>query len=226
MSISVKITFGDLSKRSINADRYYSRECWQRCASKMFEQHKRVPIRLGSNTTERDVGYAELVYFSWPEAIFEGEIYSEEDHLIHALENCSFSFTAKGNVKYETNSASYVHSMEIICLNPSIVPTFESRVKILSTLPDANKSKLKCDSCGESFETFEYIVEYDGKLYHENCFFDLAIEKLNAKQHHLDSSGRIPEPDDLEDAGNQPTAYTDLIRKELYEIFGVPDDQS
>lgn len=222
MSTEIKVKFGDLGKASIYSNRRYSRECWERCAKDLLEYHRRIPIRLGSDMTERDVGYVELTSFSWPEAVFEGFVLNEGEVALKAIKDCPMAFTAKGEAVYNAQeNRSIVYKMDLICLTPSAAPAFDSSVEIVSDTIDANKSDLKCASCSEPFETFEYIVEHEGKFYHENCFFDLAIEKLNAKQHHLDSSGRIPDPDDLEDAGNQPTSYTDLIREELYEIFGV-----
>jgi len=40
----------------------------------------------------------------------------------------------------------------------------------------------KCDECGYEFERYENYVEYEGEMLCETCFFEKAIEELEASE--------------------------------------------
>lgn len=44
------------------------------------------------------------------------------------------------------------------------------------------EKNMQCEKCGYEFEKYEgYVVLEDGTILDENCFFNLAIDRLNAK---------------------------------------------
>lgn len=52
----------------------------------------------------------------------------------------------------------------------------------------------KCVKCGLEFEPFHYYVQLEnGDFIDEQCFFEMALEKLNAKSVHNDYRGEIEE---------------------------------
>ena len=62
--------------------------------------------------------------------------------------------------------------------------------------------KMYCEKCKHKFAPFEYLVETEkGKHLCETCFFDEALEKLNAKSKKMDYQGyRIEEEENAENA--------------------------
>ena len=55
----------------------------------------------------------------------------------------------------------------------------------------------KCKKCGLEFEPFHYYVQLEnGEFMDEQCFFDYALEKLNAKSVHNDDRGEIETPEE------------------------------
>lgn len=55
----------------------------------------------------------------------------------------------------------------------------------------------KCKKCGLEFEPFHYYVQLEsGEFMDEQCFFDYALEQLNAKSVHNDYRGEIETPEE------------------------------
>lgn len=73
-------------------------------------------------------------------------------------------------------------------------------------------SLIRCSACTEALEQFEHCVEYEGKIFCENCFFDIALEKLGAKSLQLDSNGELRDPEEEDEEESFVDIYEDMWR--------------
>lgn len=102
------------------------------------------------------------------------------------------------------------------------VPFCSLKERFIKELPDTvckdfkptDHSVLRCSNCDHSFERFEHFVEYENKPYCENCFFDIALEKLGAKSMQMDSNCNPMEPEAEDIDEDDQISFADL-----YEDF-------
>lgn len=213
MNRKVRITFPDVGKVNSYTRTKISEHAWQKQFDKWMRYDETIsvvtyfendPHASGFSRATR-IGELKAVSLDFPTLILEGTLYVDDPSILSS----GFDFHLADELKCEdfdidAFTANYkVVSMEINLIAPSPNPIYESILEYLSDDSDAtagntnsNDSSFRCIECREPFEEFEHIVKYRGNYYHESCFLELAIDILQAKPLHLDSSGMVVEQED------------------------------
>ena len=206
MTRKVRIIFPDISKTNPYTKCKISKLCWE----KQFEQWRKNdqtlyiiayfekdPIASGFGRATH-IGDVKAVELDFPKLVLEGELFTDDPLVLSR----GFDFNIQNEFKteqldFDSFDPEYtIVSMEINQLILSPDPVFPSIMEYEDNTEYAECSDMRCINCRNPFEAFEHIIKYRGNYYHENCFFEDAVEILQAKPLHLDSSGKVEEEED------------------------------